>query len=310
MKVYNRIIQKNLEISNLFTGGKAPAAATSQMVAAPTVIEKEVKVGVPVFYKQANIQISQKNALLKYGDGSMEVIFGQGELIIPIDPTDNFFKITVYEKNPINPAIQTPANLNNNSTFTLTFGSDSKFVYNGLTDPAYVDPSKGQLAFRIPKDQAKKILESTDTTMFISLIGEDGTETLLYTGRWLPSSQYSTVLRANEAAQNALLNDPQTIISELREKISSLETTNAALNKRLTSSRSFLGPAVEAPQLETIRSINPIAGQLNPYADVVFVNVDTENVSLVNIIQEDPVPTTTRRSQGPRNPNAGGGPRR
>ena len=313
MKVYNKIVQKNLEISNLFTGGKAPQAATAQMTTAPTVIEKEVKVGVPVFYKQSNIQISQKNALLKYGDGSMEVIYGQGEMILPIDPTDNFFKINVYEKNPANPKVHTPANLNNNSTFTLTFGSDSKFVYNGLTDPAYVDPSKGQLSFRIPKDQAKKILESTDTTLFISLVGADGTETLLYTGRWLPSSQYSAILRANEAAQNALLNDPQEIISELREKITNLESTNAALTRRLSTSRSiFESPNFGDIRFETVRSINPIASVLPPSSELFIVNVDTEVTNLTTFVQDTPLPTTTRKSQDwkNRNPNAGGGPRK
>jgi hypothetical protein len=230
----------------------------------------------------------------------MEVIFGQGELIMPIDPTDNFFKINVYEKNPVNPKIHTPANLNNNSTFALTFGSDSKFVYNGLTDPAYVDPSKGQLAFRIPKDQAKKILESTDTNLFISLIGEDGTETLLYTGRWLPSSQYATVLRANEAAQNALLNDPQAVISELREKITLLESSNAALIRRLGTARP--GAGTLGTRSENIKNINPIAGQSTPYNDSIQVNPNTETTNTTTISQDEPVPTTTRRSRdtGPR----------
>lgn len=304
MKVYNKIVQKNLEISNLFTGGKTKQTNTPTPVV--TVQEKEVKVGVPVFYKQANIQISQKNALLKYGDGSSEVIFGQGEMILPIDPTDNFVKITVYEKNPKNPKVPSPANLNNNSTFTLTFGSDSKFIFNGLTDPAYVDPSKGQLAFRIPKDQAKKILSSTDTTMFISLIGEDGTETLLYTGTWLPSSQYSTVLKATEAAQNALLNDPQTIISELREKITQLESSNATLSRQLQTFK--IGRPTRLP-VETIKTINPVLAQMNPYSEAILVNNGTDSLTnTTTILPIDVVETTTRKSQRAVgfNPNRGG----
>jgi hypothetical protein len=158
-----------------------------------------------------------------------------------------------------------------------------------------VDPSKGQLAFRIPKDQAKKILESTNTTLFISLIGEDGTETLLYTGRWLPSSQYATVLRANEAAQNTLLNDPQAVISELREKITSLEASNAALIRRLGTTRPISGNL--STKTENIKNINPIAGQLNPYTDLVQANPNTETTNTTTIIEDEPVPTTTRRSQ-------------
>jgi hypothetical protein len=156
---------------------------------------------------------------------------------------------------------------------------------------------------------ALKIAISVGIGLFISLIGEDGTETLLYTGRWLPSSQYSAVLRANEAAQNALLNDPQEIISELREKITSLEASNAALIRRLGTARPVSGNL--ATKTENIKNINPIAGQLNPYTDLVQVNPNTETTNTTTIIQDEPVPTTTRRSQGPKGEyNGGNRPRR
>lgn len=231
LRVYNKIVQKNLEISNLFTGQKAPTPTSpqSQIVYVPT----EVKVSVPTFYKQALIKASQRNALLKATDGSSEVIFGQGELILPIDPTDNFVKFTMYEVDPNKPGENKTANLNINSTFSLNFGKDAKYTYASAKDPSVENPSLGQIAFRIPKDQAKKILESTDQLMYISVISEDGTETLLYTGKWMSSDNYSAILRANEAAKNALLNDPQETIAKLKKSIETLETENDSLKKKL-----------------------------------------------------------------------------
>ena len=287
MKVYNKIVQKNLEISNLFTGAKSQAPKT----VTPTVIvqEKEVKVGVPIFYKQANIRVSQKNALLKATDGTSDLIFGQGELMIPIDPTDNYFKFTVYEVDQNNPSNQKPANLNLNSRFTLNFGSDAKYMYDSVKDPSVENPSLGQIAFRIPKDQAKKILTTTDQLVYISLIAEDGTESLLYTAKWMSSSEYAAIIKAQDAAKNALLNDPTALIASLQAQISDLQSQNESLNSRLRAQSVSVRPT------ETYVTLNPIAAVANVQAaTLVNANTDIVNVELVSPIT---VETTTRRSQ-------------
>ena len=252
LKVYNKIVQKNLEISNLFTGQKAPAqtAPQSQIVYVPT----EVKVTVPTFFKQALIKASQRSALLKAADGSTEVIFGQGELTLPIDPTDNFVKFTLYEVDPNKPGENKPANLNINATFSLNFGKDAKYSYSSVKDPAIENPSIGQIAFRIPKDQAKKILESTDHLMFISVISEDGTETLLYTAKWMSSDNYSDILKANETTKTALLNDPQETIAQLKKSIETLESENDSLKKKLAGE---IKDQMVKPQ--TIKNINAVS---------------------------------------------------
>ncbi len=258
LKVYNKIVQKNIDITNLFTGKKLPptTSAAGATTGGITFVDRPVQVAVPTFYKQANIRISQKNALLRATDGSAELIYGQGELIIPIDPTDNFIKIGVYEESVLNPGSQTPANLNNNSKFALNFGADAKYSYSSLRDPAFENPSQGQIAFRIPKDQARKILDLTDQTMYISLIAEDGTETLLYTGKWLPSSDYATILRATEAAKNALLNDPAITIAGLNTTIQTLISENDALRARLSSPRSV---ATSTTRNDNVQNINTLA---------------------------------------------------
>ncbi|CAB4219167.1 hypothetical protein UFOVP1604_250 [uncultured Caudovirales phage] len=259
LKVYNKIVQKNIDITNLFTGKKLPPAATTGAAPGPiTYVDREVQVAVPTFYKQANIRISQKNALLGATNGSAELIYGQGELIIPIDPTDNFIKIGVYEESVLDPGTQTPANLNNNSKFVLNFGADAKYSYSSLVDPAFENPSQGQIAFRIPKDQARKILDLSDQMMYISLIAEDGTETLLYTGKWLPSSDYANILKATEAAKNALLNDPAITIAGLNTTIQTLISENDNLRARLASGTKVYA---DSPMREdNVQNINLIAG--------------------------------------------------
>lgn len=253
LKVYNKIVQKNLEFSNLFTGQKAPTPTSpqNQIVYVPS----EVKVSVPTFFKQAFIRASQKNALLKATDGSSEVIFGQGELVLPIDPTDNYVKFTFYEIDPAKPGENKAANLNINSSFALNFGKEAKFTYSSTKDPAIENPSIGQIAFRIPKDQAKKILESTDQLMYISVIAEDGTETLLYTGKWMSSDNYSAILKANEAAKNALLNDPQETIAKLKKSLDDLESENAKLKRQLAGET-----RAQVIKPQTIKNINAVSG--------------------------------------------------
>lgn len=254
-KVYNKIVQTNLELNNLFTGSQNNTNTTTTTVYVPT----EVKISVPTFYNQANIRISHKNALMTATSRTSELIYGQGELIVPIDPTDNFIKFTVYETDPNDTNKQKPANLNTNSTFSLNFGKTGKFSYSSLKDPAIENPSVGQIAFKIPKDQAKSILESTDPLMYLSLIGIDGTETLMYTGQWMTSSNYSTIKKSNDSARSAVLNDPETIISGLKKSILDLQSENELLKQQVTTRRID----DTSRKTESIKNINSIAGSRN-----------------------------------------------
>jgi hypothetical protein len=256
MKVYNKIVQSNIDASSLFrtkSGSTAISTPTTTTV-------KEIKVGVPIFYKQENIRISHKNALLTSSDSTQEVIYGQGELTLPIDPTDNYIKFTIYEADKKDPTKQAFANLNNNSTFRLNFGSDTILSYESLKDPSVENPSRGQIAFRVPKDQAKKILQSTDQLMYITLIGEDGSESLMYTGKWLPSSEYATILKAADAAKSTLLNDPQTVITGLQNTIRDLQTEINSLKGRVVA-QSIVNTAKVK---ETYQNINALSANVPP----------------------------------------------
>ena len=94
--------------------------------------------------------------------------------------------------------------------------------------------------------------------MYISLIAEDGTETLLYTGKWLPSSDQANILKATEAAKNALLNDPAITIAGLNTTIQTLISENDNLRARLASGTKVYA---DSPMREdNVQNINLIAG--------------------------------------------------
>ncbi len=261
MKVYNKIVQKNLEITNLFTGAKQ---ATQTETARSTKIvyrDRPVRYAVLAYQKQANIRLSQKNALLTTTDGSTDLVFGQGELTLPIDPTDNFIKFTVYSADLNNPSNQKTSNLNAGSKYALNFGKDATYSYESINDPAKENPSVGQIAFRIPKDQAKKILDTADSLFYISVIAEDGIETLMYTGKWMSSSEYATILRANEAAKTTLINDPQAQLNDLKSKYDALAAENEGLKKRIKSQKftSVSQTSENTKNINTAASFNGLA---------------------------------------------------
>lgn len=256
MKVYNKIVQKNLEITNLFTGAKQSTQTESAGSTKIVYKDREVRYAIPAYQKQANIRLSQKNALLTTTDGSTNLVFGQGELTLPIDPTDNFIRFTVYSADSNNPSNQRTSNLNTGSKYTLNFGKNATYSYESINDPAKQNPSVGQIAFRIPKDQAKKILDTSDSLFYISVIAEDSTETLMYTGKWMSSSEYAAILKANEAAKTTLINDPQAQLNDLKAKYDALASENENLKKKIKSQKVANVSTVG----ENTKNINTAAG--------------------------------------------------
>ena len=290
MKVYNKVVSTGLDASNLFIG-QTPITGGSSALAPTTVQIQQVQVLVPTFYKQANIKISYKNALLTTSDTSSELIYGQGSLVLPIDPTDNYIKFSVYQTDPNNAGNYTFANLNNNSTFTLTFGQAGTLYYNSLTDSSVENPSIGQIAFRIPKDQAQKILQLTDSLMYISLIAPDGTETLMYTGSWVPSTQYAKVLANAESDLSLVTNDPSTIIAGLQNSIAKLESQNSQLQAQIISQNSNGVTGTK----ENHQTINSISSQVP-----VSISANLTNSNLTKI--QDSVTSVATTTIKPGNP--------
>lgn len=251
MRVYNKIIQPNFQTGSIFaptlTQTNTPTAGTSG--AQVQVIEKKISEKIPV--KQSGIRISQKNALKTQGSETDEVIYGQGRLTIPIDPTDNLIKFTVYQTNLLDNTKQDRYDLNSNSEFKLVFGKTTDFVFATVTDQLLNNPSQGEICFRIPKESAKALLETEDTQFYIAIVSKvDGTETLLYTGKWTASNNYSDLITAEEDAANALVSEQ--LIAELRKRVEELTAANEALQSQPSNSAAAsTGQAQTAPTVNT-----------------------------------------------------------
>jgi len=225
MKVYNKIVQRNFELGNLFS----PKSTQTNIKPVPPkpIIEyvkgETVKIREYIPIKQLDILLSYQNALSSVRNERDKIIYGQGDLVLPIDPTDNFIRFTAYEINPKTESEQKRMNLNLNSTFKLNFGKTSEYSYESLANSTLASPSKGEFLFKIPKDEALQILKMTDPQFFISLVSNtDNSETLFYTGTWISSLNYSKITKeANKAKIDATKDKT---IAELSNKLK--ETSN------------------------------------------------------------------------------------
>ena len=255
MRVYNKIVQKNFELSNLF----APKSTRINVIPVPPIPFVETKIEtvtvkeyIPI--KQMDIMMSQGNALNSIKNEADQVVYGQGRLVLPVDPVDNFIKFTAYQANPTDNTNQKRIDLNNNSLFKLNFGQTGKFIYENLADNTLASPSRGEFVFRIPKDQAIQILSMTDNQFFITLVSKtDGTETLFYTGTWVSSVNYASLLASQKDSESSLQNEKK--LSSLREQVTKLEEEKQILQK----SSEIEGPAKTTVQPRVPKTINASA---------------------------------------------------
>jgi len=261
MKVYNKIVQKNFEISNLF----APKSTQVTVIPVPPIpvvekITEKVVVQEYVPIKQMDIMLSQENALNKVGNETDKVVYGQGRLVLPIDPVDNFIKFTAYQANPVDATNQKRIDLNNGSTFKLNFGQTSKYSFDSLVDPSLTSPSRGEIAFRIPKESALQILQMAKDNLFmLTLVSKiDGTETLFYTGTWVSSVNYANLISSRLDAEIAVKKDKT--IAGLKEKVTNLTKENEGL-----VTKKIEGIAVkENTQNQTAKTMNSAAATKPP----------------------------------------------
>jgi len=221
MRIYNKIEQKNFETNAIFSGSvpsistSAPntAALTASIatltatLALRTTERNNALITTTPVIKQINIQLSSGNALSPVGE---ELIYGQGRAILVIDPVDNLIKLTLWKKGTIGTAILTLGSINlvagfTGVTFKLTFGTTNDFIFSNTSIGTISSLASGELLFRIPKVQAKLILENSENTFMVTKVDPTGTETLMYSGTWLSSSDYQAANAATDIArENAI----------------------------------------------------------------------------------------------------------
>jgi len=239
--VYNKISQTTFQTS-------AFNVALGNTTAPVETIER--KVAVPVFFHKSNVMLSNRNALLNSNELGNEVVYGQGRMILPIDPADNFIRFNIYKQVATSDA-PVPMSLNLNSSFRLSFGKSSSLVFENVKDAAFENLQFGQIAFKISKEQALKVIDLKEDLFIITVIAEDGTESMFYTGKWKSSTEYQEVI-LNEKAEAKELEAAATtaaLVASMTKKIADLE---AEVEK--WKSRS----AVKAIKVGTVK-IEPVA---------------------------------------------------
>jgi hypothetical protein len=238
--VYNKIVQTAFETSafNVVLGNN-----NSQIQI------KEVKVAAPVFFHKSNIMLSSRNALITSTELGKEVIYGQGKMILPIDPTDNFIRFNIYKQVATSTA-PSPMSLNLNSTFKISFGKTSSLEFTNMKDAAYENLQFGQIAFKIAKQSALKVLDLKDDLFIITVISEDGTESMLYTGKWRSSTDYQAIIQ-NENAEISLAQEAETnskLIQSLTEQVSNLQAEVTKWRRAAGAKNIKVGTVTVEPQ--------------------------------------------------------------
>lgn len=196
-KIYNKLIKKNFEATKLFIEPKLNSATTSSEGSSEETITTVVRTEyVPIFFNSSNISVSISSSLIKTSDSLEEVVFSQGKLRFIITPFDNVLKFKVYTlSNSSDKTSQIPLDLNINSArYRLVFETTSgKITIDNLNDSKIESLSSGIIAFNVSKKNSETILQSNKKSMYLVALGQDGTETLIYSGEWRTSSEQAEV---------------------------------------------------------------------------------------------------------------------
>ena len=268
-KIYNKLIKKNFETTNLFIEPTfAPgfdstdfSEATSNL---PTVEY------VPVFFSNNNISVSNNSGLVKLNDTNEEVIFGPGKLRFIIGPFDNTIKLKFYS---VVNGDNVPLDLNINSAkYRMVFETDSgKISIDNANSQSLENLSTGDLLFKISKDNSSKILASDSRVVHVTSVSRDGTETLMYSAEWRASSDQADVDAAISSARQEADDTISTVaadrIAELEAKVAELESANQRLrsNRGLIDTSKAVGAAgiVNKIGMTTPKKVSANSGNLN-----------------------------------------------
>lgn len=220
-KIYNKLIKKDFEASKLFLErtlfNENEDFLQIQNNNVKTIIKTEY---IPIFFSNNNISVSNKSALIKNSNNLEEVIFGQGKLRFILSPFDNLIKLKVYTTSNDS---YVPLDLNlNSSKYRLVFDTDfGKISIDNVNNSFQENLSNGEITFRISKKDSESILKSKRKIVYLTVVSQDGTETLIYTGEWRSPEQQSDVDQAinNARQENEQKNSIDSKLKDISNKI-------------------------------------------------------------------------------------------
>lgn len=244
-RVYNKIIKKNFEATKLFIEPTFAPGFGGDTVSelAPT---KSIEY-VPIFFNNNNISISNNSGLLKTSDISDEVVFGPGKLRFILSPFDNSLKFKLF--NVVNSKL-IPLDLNLNSAkYRLVFETDKgKVSIDNLNSDTSENLAIGEISFKIAKKQSESIIPSNLKTMYVTSVGQDGVESMMYSGEWRTAVDQSEVNSAisESKAESEDRQAQEDKITKLENKIAALEDVDSEKldNTKISPVKKVAAPSI------------------------------------------------------------------
>jgi hypothetical protein len=202
-----------------------------------------------IFFNNNNISISNINSMTTSTDSSEEVIFAPGKLRFILSPFDNVLKLKVFTEatlaNAENPLVSLDLNVNS-AKYRLVFETTTgKIAIDNVNDSNQENLSTGQVTFNIAKKDSEAVLNSSNRTLYLISVSQDGRETLMYTGEWRKPSEQADVdaAIAQAKADAASKKDTSSILNGIRDRISLITKLDLANKVDLRSNVKNKGEA-------------------------------------------------------------------
>jgi prefoldin subunit 5 len=202
---------------------------------------------VPAIQQQGDVIPTARGQSTSFADiplrleqiSSTDKVYQQGEGPISITPFDNFYLFIIYnnaKSTAVGLGEPQLVDLTNVGTMYINFydkATGLKIKLKSYNNIKEINPANGEVVFKIPAEEANKILGIDDTSFYISTVLETGggtsEETLLYTGVW-----YNAKGKYDKVASDTIV-DLQTSYNNL---IISTTASNNAYNAQVNSLKS------------------------------------------------------------------------
>ena len=189
----------------------------------------------------------------------------QGDGVIRISPFDDYIIFTLFDETGENgELVDKPIDLSNVGTLTLVFvGENDEIRIPNFTRVQEVDPSQGQVLFRIDKENSKKILSLDNNNFYISTRMEDESgvsdESVLYTGTFLGLTDAAKQTMTSKLNEQALLYS-----QELAKLQTEIERLNAQLAEMISLDEEQIATiqALEASNLSLTNEVATLTDKL------------------------------------------------
>ena len=252
-KIYNKIVKNNFEATSLFIEpipvGKQPVVVPQSPTTITQVTEVVRTEFIPIFFNNNNISISNVNSMTKSTDSSEEVIFAPGKLRFILSPFDNVLKLKVFTEatlaNAENPLVSLDLNVNS-AKYRLVFETTTgKVSIDNVNDSNQENLSTGQITFNIAKKDSESISNSSNRTLYLVSVSQDGRETLMYTGEWRKPSEQADVDAAIDQAKkdSGSKRDTTSILNDIKNRMFLINKLDLANKVELRSNVKNKGEA-------------------------------------------------------------------